>query len=475
MVQQSETTPANRPASRYHRLRAVCLLAPALALPACSTVANLSSTVFGGGNKGPSIQTGFIGGIAADEPQAALAARTVLATGGNAADAAVAAGFMLSVTLPSRASLGGSGACLAYKPGQDSPQAIIFTPAAGGPGGDRPAAVPMMARGLYLLNVRYGSRGFASLIAPAEAAAAAGVPASRALVNDVDDVAPALVRDPAAAAIFAPNGAPITEGANLVETDLSGVLGDIRKNGVGDFYQGPLAEQLIAGVRSAGGGDFSLSLLRGALPRVAAPIILQQGDNSIAFLPAPADGGVAAAAAFQVLQQSPDDYATAKDKALAAAAASRVLVTDNAKPLPETPTLPALPASTSFVVIDNKGGAVGCAFTMNNLFGTGRVAPGTGIVLGASPAAKPSPLLAAAIAWRPKLRAFRAVATGTGQEGAPVAVASAINAALSGSNTVVPAPGRFNIAACDQYLPGNASACHFQADPRGAGLAITSE
>ncbi|MCZ6481723.1 MAG: gamma-glutamyltransferase, partial [Alphaproteobacteria bacterium] len=42
-------------------------------------------------------------------------------------------------------------------------------------------------------------------------------------------------------------------------------------------------------------------------------------------------------------------------------------------------------AATSFVVADRKGSAVACAFSMNNLFGTGRIAPGTGIMLAAAP------------------------------------------------------------------------------------------
>ena len=68
---------------------------------------------------------------------------------------------------------------------------------------------------------------------------------------------------------------------------------------------------------------------------------------------------------------------------------------------------------------------------MNNLFGTGRVAPGTGILLAASPAAVPLPLLSAAIAYNAHVDAFHAEAAGSGQEGAPLATAVALQNALA--------------------------------------------
>lgn len=67
--------------------------------------------------------------------------------------------------------------------------------------------------------------------------------------------------------------------------------------------------------------------------------------------------------------------------------------------------LPALPASTSFVVTDRQGQTVACALSMNNLFGTGRIAGSTGIVLGASPAQRPLPLLAAGIVHQARISA----------------------------------------------------------------------
>ena len=135
--------------------------------------------------------------------------------------------------------------------------------------------------------------------------------------------------------------------------------------------------------------------------------------------------------------------------------------------------LPALPASTSFAVVDRRGGAVACALTMENLFGTGRIAPGTGIVLGASPAIKPAALLTAAIAWNSGRDAFRSAVGASGQNGAALAGAVALGQAMTGDlppKVPVPDPGRANAIGCSRYLPGAEESCRFSSDVRGAGL-----
>jgi gamma-glutamyltranspeptidase/glutathione hydrolase len=410
----------------------------------------------------------------------------VLSAGGNAADAAVAIGFTLAATLPSRAGLGGGGACLAYAADRKSvnggvPEAIMFpplAPATRGTNADRPTAFPMLARGLFLLHARYGTRPFETLIVPAEQLARFGVSVSRALNRDLALVSAPLLADPAAAAVFARAGVPLAEGQTLIQPDLAATLTQIRVAGVGDMYQGALARR-IADASPSIGGPMTLADLRGALPKLAPPLTVPDRNDEVAFLPPPADGGLAAAAAFRALQANGSDFPGAAMRALAAAARYRaggatpeqVLA---ARDLPPA-GLPPLPASTSFVTLDKDGNAVACDVTMNNLFGTGRILPGLGFLVAASPASVPPPLLAAGLAWNDHIHAFRAEAAGSGQAGAPMAVAvGLLNALRSGRalSAPVPDPGRANVIVCDGYLPGDQSTCNWASDPRESGLAL---
>ncbi|HET7884509.1 MAG TPA: gamma-glutamyltransferase, partial [Acetobacteraceae bacterium] len=302
----------------------------ALACSACNTVSSVTNALVGGGDAPkqgqPGYVQGFLGAAVADEPRAALAAREILSAGGSAGDAAVALGFVLSVTLPSRAGLGGGGACLAYASDRKSvnggvPEAVLFTPVAPSvlSNSDRPAAVPMLARGLYLLHARYGSLPFEGLIAPAEQLARFGTPAPRALVRDIGTVAGPLLADPNARAVFSQNGTPLTEGQTLIQPDLASTLSRIRVSGVGDLYTGTLARRIVDASPLAG-GPLSLADLTAALPRLSPAIVLSNRFDRVAFLPPPADGGLAAAAGFAVLQHDPSAFGPATARALAVAA-----------------------------------------------------------------------------------------------------------------------------------------------------------
>lgn len=426
------------------------------------------------------VESGFVGSVAADEPHAAQIAYNVMERGGNAADAATALGLALAVTLPSRASLGSGGACLAWRPGESTGQAFEFLPRRGryaNSGADRPAAVPMLARGLFLLQLRYGSVQLADLFVPARDLAARGVPVSRLLASDLATVKNALLADNNARTVFARRDGTLLKADDiLVQTRLAGALERLRIAGVGDLYGGALGQAFVTGTNAAGGA-LTIQDLRRSLVQVEKPLTARQNGVDLSFLPPPADGGLGMAARY--LSHGKIIYA---DQVVAAwrqqnkgqmrpiAEAQHIL--DSGR-FPQGMSLPPLPASTSYVVTDRSGETVACVLTMNNLFGTGRIAGSTGIVLAASPLRRPQPLLPAGIAHIGNQQ-LRAVAAASGQNSAADAAALALRAAVAGVNPkpIKGGSGRANSVSCPAGLPGDAGRCFAWTDPQGKGLAL---
>ncbi len=124
---------------------------------------------------------GFAGIVAADEPRAATLGRDILGNGGNAADAAVAMYFAMSVTLPSRAGLGGGGVCVIFDNSARKAESLQFLPRASGAKG----VVPQTARAMAALHARHGLLPWGQLLSPAESMARFGHPVSRAFVRDL--------------------------------------------------------------------------------------------------------------------------------------------------------------------------------------------------------------------------------------------------------------------------------------------------
>jgi gamma-glutamyltranspeptidase/glutathione hydrolase len=470
-------------------IAAVCVLP----LAGCGTVNDLLFDT-GPAQGSPGFVRGFLGGVAAEEPRAAFIGRDILAAGGNATDAAVAVGFMLGVTLPSRASLAGGGVCLAFDPRRNETVEVEFLPrppTTTRPGSDRPAALPGTPRGLFALHARLGRLPFERVVAPAEQAARFGTPASRALVTDLAAVWQPLAADPQARAIFGAAGGqrPIAEGDQVMQPELATLIGTLRSQGVGDFYQGVLARRL-ADATAAAGGALTVEELRNTLPRASLAATTPLGNDQLQV--AALGGSVGAAVMLQRLRARADD-GEAERAALAAAAAARAgaaPATLLAGTLPSGGALPpAFGATTGFSVVDRDGQAVTCAFTMNNLFGTGRIAPTFGLVLAAAPGIGqvPPAMPAVVMVTNPNVRAFRLAGTASGGEVAPVALGRAAARAMGGevAQAAVAAPrtfrgaddrtGRVNLVHCARYLPGNTGACSWGTDPRGFGLAVGAD
>ena len=368
----------------------------------------------------------FLGGVAADEPKAALIGRDILSRGGTAADAATAVYFALSVTLPSSASLGGGGVCLVYDNGKGTTEALDFLPREPGavaPGAVRPNAVPGNARGFFALHSKHGRLRWAQILQPAENLARFGIPVSRAIARDLAAVEESLMVVAEVRRVFGRKGGKgaVRERDFLTQVDLAGVLSRLRTNGPGDFYQGRLARQMVDAANGSG-GSLKIEDLREFAPRWQDTLKVPFGDLTVHFSPPPPPAGAVAAEMWLMLEDGGRYRDAAEDERhhLLAEASLRAFAdrsrwmiddegshlapqdlvsTDRVRSLmadyrpdrhrqaPGTLPVPPLenPAATSFVVVDREGSAVACSVTMNNLFGNGQIARGTGIFLAAMP------------------------------------------------------------------------------------------
>jgi gamma-glutamyltranspeptidase / glutathione hydrolase len=362
----------------------------------------------------------FNGGAVADEPRAARVASDMLAVGGTAADAAVALYFTLAVTMPSSASLGSGGTCVVYDGKLNRGQILDFAPRP--PAGGGSVALPGAARAMFGLHAQYGKLRWEQVIGPAEGLARFGMPVSRALAADLVAAAATLRADPELAKTFLqPDGTPLAEGQNLVQNDLSTVLSIIRTRGPGEFYNGPLARRFVEAAATQGSA-ITLEEMR-AIPSSWRPAVMVTTGDFLIFYPSPpAVGGLLEAqmlsmAASRWKRAEPDERPHLFAQASMRAWLDRerwLASNDNVTPSPPEiveeertkalmasyqPARRTLPpglqargepgpddaAATSFVVVDREGSAVSCAITADGLFGTGHVAPGTGIVLAAVP------------------------------------------------------------------------------------------
>jgi len=381
------------------------------------------------------------GMVASQEKLATRIGVEILKTGGNAVDAAVAVGFALAVTHPQAGNLGGGGFMLVHLAARNETIAIDYretAPAAAtramfldergdaDPRKSRDSAlgvgVPGTVAGLALTHQKYGSGKFtlAQLLAPAIKLAREGFPVDDELADTLPRAQPRLARWPAAAKIFLKSdGAALGPGDRLVQADLAASLEAIATGGPRAFYQGPIAEKIVASLRQ-NGGVMALDDLRSYRAVERAAVRGSYRGYDIASMPPPSSGGVHLVEILNILEGFP-----LRDLGAGAAATLHLMIeamkpayADRAEYLgdPDVVTVPvagltakryaaqlrdaidperARPAqsiragnpsregdnTTHFSVIDRDGNAVANTYTLNFFYGLGLVADGTGILL----------------------------------------------------------------------------------------------
>ncbi len=236
-----------------------------LALAACSAAPNLSPADLSPAD-GKRVE-GDRGIVAASHPDASAAGVEILRAGGNAADAAVATAFALSVTDISQTGLGGGGALTFYnartgaaehlsfyaRTGNDSRWALPDSNPQGTTRIGRAAATPGMVAGLLEAHRRFGKLPRAQVVAPAIRLARDGFAVSPLLARTIASSRTKLATNAAARDLFFPNNQPLRPGERLVQPVLAATLQRIADGGADAFYRGPVADQLAKDVQSLGG------------------------------------------------------------------------------------------------------------------------------------------------------------------------------------------------------------------------------
>jgi gamma-glutamyltranspeptidase/glutathione hydrolase len=386
----------------------------------------------------------------ADESLAAEVGRDVLRAGGNATDAAVAMYFAMAVTLPSAAGLGASGACIVHDAKTRVGESFVFAPEAapGGIGGVT-FMLPVGPRAITLMHIRHGKMQWQQVLSPAERMARGGFTVSRALSRDLQAGATMLGADSETRRIYAKGGGgtAITEGDFWAPTDLAATIGVLRQRGGQDFFAGNFARLLSTQVGSMG-GNLPLDVLRNTVPKAGPPDSASNGGYKVYVAPAPMAGASA-------------------------------LAGWNGQPA----SISAVPTDSGgisgFAAVDDAGNATACSLSMGQLFGTRKIVPGTGILLGAL--TPDSAAVSPVVIGNPNNGEFRFAGAGGGGPGAAYATGAVARAAIERGQrlgAILKARGGqggyVDAIACPDGIRSYGKSCNVGLDPAGSGLALVA-
>jgi len=401
-------------------------------------------------------ERGQRGMVASEQRLASQVGVDILAQGGNAIDAAVGVGFALAVVLPNAGNLGGGGFMLVQTAKGTKPVALDFrevAPASAsrdmyldaqdrviiGKSTQSPFAVgvPGSVAGLVRALQDYGTLSLEQVIAPAIQLAENGFIVSAVLAEQFSLQRTHLGRWPGTREIFFKHKDPsnttctLSEcpldslttyraGERLIQKDLANTLRLIAQQGAAGFYQGTVAQKIVAEL-NLDGQALSLKDLQDyrVVQREAVHGTYRGFD--VYSMPAPSSGGVHLIQMLNLLERYPlAQYGAGSAQVLHLIAESaRLAYADRAEHLGDpdfvkvpqkglvakkyadelagkikldraTPSATVKPGqpqafesdqTTHFSVMDTAGNVVSCTYTLNLNFGSGIVARGTGVLL----------------------------------------------------------------------------------------------
>jgi gamma-glutamyltranspeptidase/glutathione hydrolase len=351
--------------------------------------------------------------VASQHRLAAEVGAETLAAGGNAVDAAVAAGFALAAIEPWNSGLGGIGYMLVYLAKEDRVHVVDFGPMSpraldpadfplsGGFAGDLfswPAvaedrnvhgplsfALPGEVDGLGLALERFGTRTLAAVLQPAIELAEEGIAVDWYLTLKVATLAGELARYGVTRDIWLPAGMPpvTPPDAPLRRLKLAGLADTLRRlsrAGRRDFYEGEIAAAIAKDIRAMG-GVLGLEDLKQYRARITAPIECDYRGATIALAPRLTAGPSMAQALGRLAERRFDPGGPRADAFVAYAETLREAYAQRLRTMGDSTDERAPSSTTHLNAIDRDGNMVALTQTLLSVFGSKVVLPATGILM----------------------------------------------------------------------------------------------
>ena len=369
--------------------------------------------------------------VAAPDRYGAEVAESVMRSGGNAVDAAVATAFVLAVTFPEAGNLGGGGfitlkmgtatAFLDFR--EVAPQAAsrdMYLDAAGKPIpgasliGHRAAGVPGTVAGLWEAHRKYGSRPWPELLQPAIRLARDGFVPPQPLIDSVAESLAAYAGKTNFAEYFGKVG-----NRRFKQPELARTLQRIAERGSAGFYSGRTADLIVAEMQR-GSGLITHADLAAYRAIWREPLSVRWRNYTLVSAPPPSSGGIALVQLLRMKDVLAKDFAGVPHNSatyvhLIAEISKRVFA-DRAEYLGDPdfvrvpvaaltdegylqrraaevrrdaisplgvvkPGLAESAETTHFSILDGEGNAVALTYTLNGGFGSGVVVKGAGFLL----------------------------------------------------------------------------------------------
>ena len=382
-------------------------------------------------SQGRSVVLSTQGIVASEHPLASQAGAMVLADGGHAVDAAIAANAVMGVVCPLMCGIGGdlfaivseaSGSlhgvnASGWAPSRLSPESLEKLGCSSMPqSGVHSITVPGAVGGWALLSQRFGRAPLSRILTAAITLAEEGCPIAEITAQEWRNSEDFLNQDPGAAQSFLPGGRAPDTGQIFRNADLAWSYRQIVGEGLDGFYRGEIVRRMIAGIERRG-GFMSAPDLADFQAEWVEPISTSYRGWKVFEIP-PNDAGIAALIMLNILETLPmSEYGPHTVEALHAMIEAKKLayadmlryVADprfadvpvdallnkdfarvraksidrqRAQSLVRAADLPVHAGDTTYLsTIDREGNLVSLIQSNFNSFGSGVVAEGTGFPL----------------------------------------------------------------------------------------------